>query len=52
MTKFVIDLWMDGYDSDEDHAEACRVFLSEALDSTATSVTIISEIKENENDDI
>jgi hypothetical protein len=34
MTQFTIDLWMDGY------AEACKEFLSEALDSTATSVTI------------
>jgi len=39
--KFLIDLWMDGYDSDEDEEAGCREFIDEQLDFTASSVKIL-----------
>ena len=51
MTKFIVDLWLDGYDSEEEHAVACKEFIYEQLNFSASSVTV-TEIKENENDDI
>ena len=32
MARFVIDLWMDGYDTEEEMIEACKVFIEEQLD--------------------
>ena len=51
MTKFIVDLWLDGYDSEEEHDVACKEFIYEQLNFSASSVTV-TEIKENENDDI
>lgn len=41
MAKFIIDVWMDGYESEEEMIKACPDFIYEALDSAGTSVSII-----------
>ena len=51
MTKFIVDLSLDGYESEEEMAAACKEFIYEQLNFSASSVTI-TELKENENDDI
>jgi|GEM_PF-2580928 len=38
--KFVIDLYLDGYDTEEEMEEACREFMKEQLDFSASSVKI------------
>lgn len=38
---FVVDLWMDGYNSEEEMNKACKEFIKEQLDNTATSVQVI-----------
>lgn len=40
MTKFVIDLWLDGYETEEEHDAACVEFIQDQLDFTASSVTV------------
>ena len=37
----LIDLWMDGYETDEEHKQACIEYVKEQLDSTAISVKIL-----------
>ncbi len=36
--KFVVDLWLDGYDNDADLQKACLEFIKENLDFSASSV--------------
>lgn len=43
MPRFVIDLWMDGYESDEEMKSACKVFINQELDFSASEVKIMSE---------
>jgi hypothetical protein len=40
MTKFIVDLWLDGYDSEEEHAAACKEFIYESLNFSASSVKV------------
>ena len=40
MPRFIVDIWMDGYDNEEDMAEACEAFINEQLDFTASSVKV------------
>jgi len=40
MPKFIVDLWMDGYDTEEEMIEACEEFIYEQLNFTASSVKI------------
>lgn len=47
MPKFEVDLWLDGYDSEEEMIEACEEFIYEQLNFTASSV----KIKRIEEDD-
>lgn len=52
MPKFLVDLWLDGYDSEEEMEEACEEFIYEQLNTTASSVKIVKvDIKENEKPD-
>ena len=51
MPKFIVEIWLDGYESEEEMAAACKEFIYEQLNFSASSVTV-TEIKENENDDI
>jgi hypothetical protein len=50
MTKFIVDLWLDGYDSEDEMITACEEFIFDTLDFSASSVKItratISNIKE------
>lgn len=39
MTKFIVDLWLDGYDSEEESNNACEQFIYDSLD-TASSVKV------------
>lgn len=38
--KFLVDLYMDGYDSEEDMGKACLEFIREALDFSASTVAV------------
>ena len=40
MPKFIVDLWLDGYESEEEMEAACEEFIYEQLNFTASSVTI------------
>jgi len=40
MAKFVVDLWLDGYDSEEEMIVACKEFIYESLNMTASSVKV------------
>ena len=40
MPKFIVDLWLDGYNSEEEMAEACEEFIEDQLNFTASSVKI------------
>jgi len=46
--KFLIELDMDGYDTEKEMKEACIVFIEEQLDFTASSVKILwsEEVKD------
>lgn len=43
MTKYVIDLWMDGYETAEEHDAACVEFIKDQLDFAGSSVNILIE---------
>lgn len=47
MPRFVIDLWLDGYESEEEMKAACKEFLEDQLDFSASSVKVMSEDDEN-----
>ncbi len=47
MPKFIVELWLDGYDSEEEMKAACKEFIKEQLDFSASSVTI-TEVEEDE----
>ncbi len=40
MAKFIVEMWMDGYEDEEEMAEACAEFMRDQLDFSASSVTI------------
>jgi hypothetical protein len=40
MPKFIVDLWLDGYDTEEEMIDACQEFIYEQLDFSASSVKI------------
>ena len=39
MPRYIVDLWLDGYETEEEVEEACDEFLYEQLNMTASSVT-------------
>jgi hypothetical protein len=45
MPKFLVDLWLDGYETEEELESACECFINEQLDFSASSVkvTMITE---------
>lgn len=49
MAKFVVDLCLDGYNSQEEMEEACMTFMEEQLDFSASSVNIV-KLKDYEID--
>jgi hypothetical protein len=40
MAKFVVDLWLDGYETEEETEKACEEFIYDQLNMTASSVKI------------
>jgi hypothetical protein len=42
--KFIVDLEMDGYETEEEHAKACEEFIKEQLDFSASSVTVSKHV--------
>jgi hypothetical protein len=40
MPKFVVDLWLDGYETEEEMTAACEEFIYEQLNFAASSVKI------------
>jgi hypothetical protein len=46
MPKFIVDLWLDGYESEEEMENACEEFIYENLNCTASSVKV-ERIKDN-----
>jgi len=40
MPRFIVDLWLDGYETEEEMEAACEEFIYEQLTMTASSVTI------------
>lgn len=40
MPKFIVDIWLDGYDTDEEVTAACEEFILDSLDMTASSVKV------------
>ena len=41
MPKFLIQLNMDGYETEEEELEACKSYIEEQLDFSASSVKIL-----------
>jgi hypothetical protein len=40
MPKFIVDLWLDGYETEEEMEAACEEFIYLRLNFTASSVKI------------
>lgn len=40
MPEYIVDLWLDGYDTEEQMEEACDEFIYEQLNFTASSVKV------------
>jgi hypothetical protein len=46
MTKFVLDVWLDGYETDEEHEEHCsEYFVAEALNDSGASCSMVRKIE-------
>ncbi len=45
MSRFIVDLWLDGYDTEEERKAAEIAFIKEALDFSGSSVkvTLVSD---------
>ena len=39
MPIFLVKLWLDGYETEEEMVEACRVFIDDSLNMTASSLS-------------
>lgn len=48
MARFVIDLWLDGYEDDEEMARACEEFIQEQLDFAGSGVKIVKRLRDDE----
>lgn len=48
MPKYLLDLWLDGYNSEEEEKKACDEFIQDQLDFSASSVHV-EHIEETEN---
>ena len=47
MTRFVFDYWMDGYDTEEEMIEACKEYIYDQLNFTASGVGKISTVDDH-----
>lgn len=51
MTKLLIEMWLDGYETDEEQDLACVEFAKEALDLNSPDIKLVSkESNKNEID--
>ena len=50
MARFIVDLWLDGYETEEEMAEACEQFIYDQLNFSGSGVTI-SRVKEEDKDE-
>jgi hypothetical protein len=41
MPKFIVDLWLDGYETEEAMAEACEQFIYDQLNFSGSGVKIM-----------
>lgn len=47
MAKFLIELYLDGYETEEEMIEACKEFIVDQLNFTASSVKILEVISDD-----
>ena len=40
MPRFIVDLWLDGYDTEEEMIDACEEFIYEQLNFSVSNVKI------------
>jgi hypothetical protein len=40
MPRFIVDLWLDGYETEEEMEAACEEFIYDQLNFTASSVKV------------
>ena len=40
MPKFIVDLWLDGYETEEEMAEACETFIHDQLNFSGSGVKV------------
>ena len=40
MSRFIVDIWLDGYDTEEEMIDACEEFIYEQLNFSASNVKI------------
>ena len=40
MPRFIVDLWLDGYDTEEEMVDACKEFIYDQLNFSASYVKI------------
>ena len=41
MPKFIVDLWLDGYETEEEMAEACEQFIYDQLNFSGSGVKVM-----------
>lgn len=49
MPRFIVDLWLDGYDTEEDMIDACEEFIYEQLNFSASDVKIVRHCENDGN---
>ncbi len=47
MPKFIVDLWLDGYDTEEEMEKACAEFIYDQLNFAGSGVTVVKLPDEN-----
>lgn len=52
MAKFIVDLWLDGYDSEEEMTAACEEFIYNQLNFAGSGVTVTKIAEDNTNDTV
>jgi hypothetical protein len=48
MARFVVDLWLDGYEDDEEMARACEEFIREQLSFAGSGVNVVKRLRDDE----
>ena len=47
MPKFIVDLWLDGYDNEEEMEQACLEFLEDTLNFSGSCVEVTKYIEKD-----